>query len=113
GHTREDLAAGRVGLRSRLGDRRNRFGTFLWENANESRRCEPFEKICIRSDGTEVPVLVGGSINPDGATATVFMLDLTARKAAESELSRQRGLLKTIIDAIPAMVAYIGVDERF
>lgn len=113
GHSREDLAAGRVGLSSRVGDRRHRFGAFLWENVRESRRCDPFEKICIRADGTEVPVLVGGSVNPDGATAIVFMLDLTARKAAEHELSRQRGLLKTIIDAIPAMVAYVDVEERF
>ncbi len=113
GHTREELAAGGVELRSRIGDRRHRFGAFIWENLAEGKRCEPFEKICIRADGSEFPILVGGNVNPDGATAIVFILDLTARKAAETELKRQRGLLKTIIDAVPAMVAYVDAGERF
>ena len=113
GYAREDLAAGRVELRSRIGDRRHHFGAFLWENLAEGKRCEPFEKICIRADGSEFPVLVGGNVNPDGATAIVFLLDLSARKAAENELKRQRGLLKTIIDAVPAMVAYVDREERF
>ncbi len=112
GHTREDLVAGRVELRSRLGDRVHRFGAFLWENLPDGRRCEAFEKTCIRADGTEFPVLVGGNVNPDGATAIVFLLDLTARRAAENEVQRQRGLLKTIIDAVPAMVAYLDPKER-
>ena len=113
GYSREDLAAGRVELRSRVGERRHRFGAFLWEQLDGGKRCEPFEKICIRGDGSEFPVLVGGNVNPDGTTAIVFLLDLTARKAAENELKRQRGLLKTIIDAVPAMVAYVDLQERF
>ncbi len=112
GQSREDLAAGQVELRSRLGDRVHRFGAFLWENLTDARRCEPFENVCIRADGTEFPVLVGGNVNPDGATAIVFLLDLSARRAAETELQRQRGLLKTIIDAVPAMVAYVDPRER-
>ncbi len=113
GYSREDLAAGRVDLRSRLGERELQFGSFLWENLTDGKRCEPFEKVCVRADGREVPVLIGGNVNPDGASAIVFMLDLTARREAESELKRQRGLLKTIIDAVPAMVAYIDPEERF
>lgn len=112
GQSREDLAAGRVELRSRIGDHVHRFGAFLWENLPDGRRCEPFEKTCIRADGSEFPVLVGGNVNPDGASAIVFLLDLTARRAAERELQRQRGLLKTIIDAVPAMVAYLDPQER-
>lgn len=113
GHTPEDLEAGRIELRSRLGERVEAFGAFVWENLAEGRRCEPFEKICIRSDGTELPVYVGGSLHADGETAIMFLLDLSARKAAEQELQRQRGLLKTISDAVPAMVAYIDPEERF
>lgn len=112
GQTREDLAEGGIELRSRLGDRVHRFGAFLWENLPDGRRCEALEKTCIRGDGTEFPVLVGGNVNPDGDTAIVFLLDLTARRAAENEVQRQRGLLKSIIDSVPAMVAYLDPRER-
>lgn len=113
GQTREDLEAGRVALRSRLDGREQRFGAFIWETLARGRRCEPFEKVCVRPDGVEIPVLVGGSVNAEGDSATVFLLDLSERKAAENELRRQRGLLKTIIDAVPAMVAYVDPSERF
>lgn len=113
GYTREDMVAGRVELHSRIGERQVRFGTFIWEHLKSSARCEPFEKICIGADGRQVSVMVVGGILPEGDACLVFMLDLTARKLAEAELERQRGLLKTIIDAVPAMVAYIGQDERF
>lgn len=112
-HTRESLAAGHVELRSRVKDRVVSFGSVIWETLSDGRRCEPFETICVRHDGAEVPMLVGGSLHGDGSTAIVFMLDLSARKAAENELKRQRGLLKTITDAVPAMVAYLDPQERF
>ena len=113
GYSREDLDSGSVNLRAHIGDREAKFGTFIWEHMPEAGRCEPFEKVCIRRDGRRVPLLVGGSIQPDGESCLVFLLDLTARKAAETELVRQRELLKTIIDSVPAMVAYIAPDERF
>jgi PAS domain S-box-containing protein len=113
GYTREDMEAGRVELFSRIEERQVRFGTFIWEHLQSSARCEPFEKICMGAGGRQVSVLVVGGILPEGEDCLVFMLDLTARKLAEAELERQRGLLKTIIDAVPAMVAYIGHDERF
>ena len=113
GHTREDLEAGRVNLRSRFEGRELRFGSFIWEILDRGARCEPFEEVCVRADGVEIPVLVGGGLNPEGGSATVFILDLSARKAAENELRRQRGLLKTIIDAVPAMVAYVDSSQRF
>lgn len=112
GHTREQLEAGRVKLRSRIGERVVPFGGFIWEHLGSERRRDPFEKICLRPDGSEMPMLVGGSLHADGSSAIVFMLDLSARKAAENELKRQRGLLKTIVDAVPAMVAYLDPAEH-
>ncbi len=108
-----DLAAGRLELRSRIGDRQVRFGTFIWECIGKTGRCDPFEKNCVLPDGRVVPVLVGGSLQPDRESCIVFVLDLSARKSAEHELERQRALLKTIIDAVPAMVGYLDPRERF
>jgi PAS domain S-box-containing protein len=113
GYTPEDMAAGRVELFSRMGERQVRFGTFILEHLKSAPRCEPFEKICTGAGGRQASVLVVGGILPEEEGCLVFMLDLSARKQAEAELERQRALLKTIIDAVPAMVAYIGQDERF
>ncbi|MFT3830789.1 MAG: PAS domain S-box protein [Opitutaceae bacterium] len=112
GYTAEELAAGQIDLHSRLGNREAQFGQFTWEHLPENGPCEPFEKVCLRRDGRSVPVLVAGSIQPDLESCIIFLIDLTARKAAETALERQRALLKTIIDTVPAMVGYIDHNER-
>jgi PAS domain S-box-containing protein len=111
--TPEEIASGRA----RLGERT----PAAWHAADEranlelqmTGRCAPFEKEFVRPDGTTVQVLVCGSLLPNSDECMTFVLDLTARKHAERALDRQRLLLNTIIDAMPAMVAYIGPDERF
>ncbi len=113
GYDRADMEAGRVRPSSRIGDREVSFGDFIWEHLASSAAGETFENICLNPDGRAVPVLVVGSALPEGDDCLVFILDLTARRAAETALDRHRSLLKTIIDAVPAMVAYIDGDERF
>ncbi|MDX2185851.1 MAG: PAS domain S-box protein [Opitutaceae bacterium] len=107
-----DLETGRIRLRSRIDNREVTFGGFVWERIHSAERCEPFEKTCIRPDGEEVPVLVAASMHPDQKSCIVFVLDLKERKAFEAELESQRALLNTIINAVPAMVGYVGRDHR-
>ncbi|MBW8780445.1 MAG: PAS domain S-box protein [Verrucomicrobia bacterium] len=73
----------------------------------------PYEKEFVRPDGTRNQVLLFGTHLAGTNESVSLVLDLTEKKAAESALNRQRILLKTIIDAVPAMVAYIGPDEHF
>ena len=55
----------------------------------EAGSIAPFEKELCRRDGTAVPVLLGASALPDGDDAWVcFLVDLTARRAAERERER-------------------------
>jgi PAS domain S-box-containing protein len=111
--TAEEIAAGRASLRERTAERSRAAEDRAQLELQLTGRCAPFEKEFLRPDGQTVHALVCGGVFPDNEECMVFVLDLTARKVAERALDRQRTLLKTIIDAMPAMVAYIGPDERF
>lgn len=113
GYSMDEIAAGKANFHERTAP--------AWRAVDEranlelllTGRCAPFEKEYIRPDGAIVQVLVCGSLLPDSDDCMAFVLDLTARKHAERALDRQRMLLKTIIDAMPAMVGYLGTDEKF
>jgi PAS domain S-box-containing protein len=113
GFSPEAIAAGKVNIHEqtapewRAVDERANLELLL------TGRCAPFEKEYVRPDGSIAQVLMCGSLLPDSDDCMAFVLDLTARKHAERALDRQRMLLKTIIDAMPAMVGYLGTDERF
>jgi two-component system cell cycle sensor histidine kinase/response regulator CckA len=63
--------------------------------------CPPFEKECIRSDGTRIPLLVGWVMLEESQQNTVgFVLDLTERKQAEQKIREQAALLDIATDAI-------------
>jgi PAS domain S-box-containing protein len=113
GYSLDEIAAGKANFHERTAP--------AWRAVNEranlelllTGRCAPYEKEYVRPDGKVVQILVCGSLLPDSDDCMAFVLDLTARKHAERALDRQRMLLKTIIDAMPAMVGYIGTDEKF
>ena len=50
--------------------------------------CQPYEKELLRSDGTRVPVLVGGSSLPDEGATVFFVLDLTERRQARAQIEQ-------------------------
>ncbi|HYP16415.1 MAG TPA: PAS domain S-box protein, partial [Opitutus sp.] len=111
--TPDDISAGRANLNERTPAACRAADDQAKLQLQLTGRCAPFEKEFLRPDGTSVQVLVCGSLLPESEECMMFVLDLTARKHAERALDRQRTLLKTIIDAMPAMVGYVGVDERF
>ena len=61
------------------------------EEVERSGSCTPYEKEFLRSDGSRLPVLVGGSILPD-RTGVFFMLDLTERRRAQEQLQAAQRL---------------------
>ncbi len=112
GYTREEIASGRASL----GERTPPAWRSVDERANLelqlTGRCTPFEKEFVRPDGSVVQVLVCGSLLPESEECMTFVLDLTARRHVEAEFERQQTLLHTIVDAMPAMVAYVDTQER-
>ncbi len=112
-YTPGEIAGGRALLHERTAPGSLSADERAEEELAHDGRFAPYEKEYLRPDGTTVQVLACGSALPESDECMAFILDLTARKHAERALDRQRLLLKTIIDAMPAMVAYVGPDERF
>jgi PAS domain S-box-containing protein len=55
--------------------------------ARQRGACTPYEKECLRPDGSRVPVLVGYTLSdPDRGEAVAFIIDMTERKRIERSL---------------------------
>ncbi|MBQ5946077.1 EAL domain-containing protein [Massilia sp. ST3] len=86
GYSREDLEAGLIRWPEltppewRLADER------AIAELKRSGSCRPFEKECIRKDGSRVPVLTAGASFKGGREGIGFLLDLTERKRAEDRM---------------------------
>jgi PAS domain S-box-containing protein len=88
GYKREDLVSGRMRWTDltppewRAGDAKR------VEAVKSTGTLQPFEKEYFHKDGSRVPVLVGvARVEETGNQAVAFVVDLTARKRAESELA--------------------------
>jgi PAS domain S-box-containing protein len=88
GYDQADLTAGRLS--------RTQLTPAEWHDRDaralaEMRRIgtvQPFEKEYFRKDGSRVPVLIGGAtLDAQGDAVVLFVVDLTERKRAESELA--------------------------
>ncbi|CAM2155499.1 two-component system, LuxR family, sensor kinase FixL [Pararobbsia alpina] len=87
GYEREEFTAARIGW---VELNPPEWFELEWERwipeLRQTGRLEPREKEYFRKDGSKVPVLFGAAMFEDGGNQGVaFVLDLTARKRAESE----------------------------
>ncbi|HZJ01790.1 MAG TPA: PAS domain-containing sensor histidine kinase, partial [Gemmatimonadaceae bacterium] len=86
----------------------------------ERGACTPFEKEFIRSDGSRVPILVGGALlERDPLKWIAFALDLTKRRHAEQERDRlleeawaARQMAETALHARDALLAKVSHELR-
>ncbi len=73
----------------------------------------PYEKEYIRSDCGRVPVMLGAAFLEGSQDRGVsFVLDLTHRKQAESELQKQQELLESIVKTIPNFLYIYDTEAR-
>jgi PAS domain S-box-containing protein len=52
-------------------------------------------------------------LDESGTRLTGVVTDITARKTMEDEIRRREGLLRTITDAMPGLIAYLDRDGRY
>jgi PAS domain S-box-containing protein len=61
-------------------------------------RAEPFEKEYLRTDGTRVPVLIGGAtVSTDPFTWIVYVADLTVRRDAERQSAARQSASRSAV----------------
>jgi len=87
GYTRDDLLNGRVRWDTMTPPEYRPADERSLKELTTSGVCTPFEKEFIRNDGSRVPVLLAGALLEGSQQNSVsFVLDLTDRKQAESEI---------------------------
>jgi PAS domain S-box-containing protein len=88
----------------------------ILERLRNGEHIEHFETRRVRKDGKEIDVsltlspLTDTRGNVIGASSIAH--DITERKRAEDDLRRQKEMLQKIIDHIPVMTRFLGVDGR-
>ncbi|MEG4218242.1 PAS domain S-box protein [Microcoleus sp. Pol14C6] len=113
-YTRDDLLAGRVNWQEMTPPEYVRLDTEKVAELKARNTVVPFEKEFIRSDGSRVPVLLGSTfLEGTKQLGVSFVLDLSERKQAESELQKHQQLLESIVTTIPNFLyIYDAVENK-
>ena len=91
GHSRADLAAGRVCWRDLTPPEYHHLDERALAEMRATGVAVPFEKEYIRRDGTRIPILLGAAMLDDRwHEAVAFVLDISQRKRQEEELKAAR-----------------------
>jgi PAS domain S-box-containing protein len=94
GYSRDDLTSGRLRWRELTPPEWQAVSRHAVGEIDSTGRCSPFEKEYFRKDGSRVPILLASAAIDESKSQIVgFVLDLTARKQAETELRRSEAYL--------------------
>ena len=112
-YTRDYLLSGRINWREMTPPEYLRLDTEKIAELRATRTAFPWEKEYIRSDGSRVPVLLGGALlDVTQDLGISFVLDISRRKQAESELQKNQQLLESILKTIPNFLYIYDLVEN-
>lgn len=112
-YTRDDLLSGRINWQEMTPPEYQSLDAEKVAELMATRTAFPFEKEYVRSDGSRVPVLLGGAFLEGSQDLGVsFVLDISDRKQAESELQTHQQLLESILKTIPNFLYIYDAAEN-
>jgi PAS domain S-box-containing protein len=100
GQDRDDLVSGRIRWTDLTPPEWHERDKRALAELTSNTIAQPYEKEFFRTDGSRVPVLVGGALFEEGGDEGVaFVLDLTDRKGAEEAVRESEAKIRRLVDS--------------
>ncbi|MEH2460289.1 PAS domain S-box protein [Nostoc sp.] len=113
GYTQEDIQAGRLSWADITPPEYEYLDELAIAEATAKGTCTPYEKECIRQDGSIVPVVVGYSLLGESRQKSVALIfDISDLKQAKKALSQSQEQFQAFMDNIPAAAWITNADGR-
>lgn len=113
GYTQEDIQTGRLRWADITPSEYQYLDELAIAEARAKGTCTPYEKECIRQDGSSVPVVVGYSLLGESQHKSVaFILDISDLKQTKKALSQSQEQFQAFMDNIPAAAWITNADGR-